>query len=898
MGGNIKIGATVDVAEIKAGMDQTTEAVKEAAQRIPLVFDEAAGRTRAALNRISDDVKRSAEVVSIESQRIAQATKAQAAALADVRNATVLAKDAKVDDASTTAVLAAAQQKYAAAMAEVAAAKKAEAEAIERAAEEEELSENSVVRTFQRAARAITESTERIREQMVETAETAGLEAEGINAGFAGFGKLLGAGIAVGFAANYIDGLAKVNVELDHLSVQSGMSIESLAGLQQIVREMGGEWDPIATGLIRFNRAQAQAEAGSQKYKTALAEVGLKIEDLKGKTPEEQLSIVAAAFQETTDRTRVADAAITLFGKGGIALVPVLKEQGAALAENVRRTGELTGITEQSAEQARRWTQDTARLSAQFRAVMIPVMEHAEDVLRGIWGTAEAAAAAIMTVFETVVTAAITPLAPIGKLAQALWDLVHGNFQKALDDSRASSTAMADIWKHTFSDIKSYWGEVANTFTETTHIPKPPEADGEGDDFKYPKRGRDLAFQHDEEQLNQLRLEAARAGYKLSVDEEVKFWEERLAAVHRGGDEYRQITAKLASLEEERLKRPKAAKSTDYADVLGNIDVSALNASFARDMEQQQTIVEEGLKGQIEAVREANDEKIRAAQEAFRETSEMLNAEMQMGKLTLQEQTAALRQALSVEYQEELAATRMKEILDLSSAQKYQQDLNRTSQITRQNNQKIAQLMRQTALETQKVWQQAYNRMTSQFNEAVARWVTTGKGFGQAMEQIASGMAETFTKSVMKMAEQYLLGLALQKTGQKSQIFADAKTAAANTYSAVSAIPVVGPYLAPPAAAVAFAGVMAFDSFSAGGVVKGNGSMAVPILAHAGERVLSASETQNFETLVNTRTESNASRSTLNMGGLTQNFHGSKTSPRDAARGMQDAIRRGRVRFA
>jgi hypothetical protein len=138
----------------------------------------------------------------------------------------------------------------------------------------------------------------------------------------------------------------------------------------------------------------------------------------------------------------------------------------------------------------------------------------------------------------------------------------------------------------------------------------------------------------------------------------------------------------------------------------------------------------------------------------------------------------------------------------------------------------------------------------------------------------------------------------MQKAGQKSQIFADAKTAAANTYAAVSAIPVVGPFLAPPAAAAAFAGVLAFDSFGAGGVVQGGGGMAVPVLAHAGERVLTQSQTQNFESLVNMRTSSSSQSSTLNMGGLTQNFHGSQPSPREAARGMQDAIRRGRLRLA
>src|SRR5581483_5468932 len=123
MGANLRIGATVDVAEIKSGLDLTVDEIKNAAQKIPLVFDEAAGRTKVALGRISDDVKQSAEVVSIESARVAQATRAQAAAYADLRNATVVARDAKVDDTTATVLLASAQQKVAASAAELAAAK-------------------------------------------------------------------------------------------------------------------------------------------------------------------------------------------------------------------------------------------------------------------------------------------------------------------------------------------------------------------------------------------------------------------------------------------------------------------------------------------------------------------------------------------------------------------------------------------------------------------------------------------------------------------------------------------------------------------------------------------------------------------------------------------------------
>jgi hypothetical protein len=96
MGANLRIGATVDVAELKAGMQQSVDEVKQAAQKIPLAFEEARGRTKTALNGISEDTKQAAQVVSIESAKVAQATKQFAQAQAELRNATIVAKDAKL----------------------------------------------------------------------------------------------------------------------------------------------------------------------------------------------------------------------------------------------------------------------------------------------------------------------------------------------------------------------------------------------------------------------------------------------------------------------------------------------------------------------------------------------------------------------------------------------------------------------------------------------------------------------------------------------------------------------------------------------------------------------------------------------------------------------------------
>jgi hypothetical protein len=105
-------------------------------------------------------------------------------------------------------------------------------------------------------------------------------------------------------------------------------------------------------------------------------------------------------------------------------------------------------------------------------------------------------------------------------------------------------------------------------------------------------------------------------------------------------------------------------------------------------------------------------------------------------------------------------------------------------------------------------------------------------------------------------------GHALQGASNVASVTGDAAVAAAGAYAATAMIPFVGPELAPGVAAATFAAVMAFAplaAFEAGGVVGGMSGMPVPIMAHAGERVLSAPQTQNFERMVNSSTSNSRS---------------------------------------
>jgi hypothetical protein len=177
----------------------------------------------------------------------------------------------------------------------------------------------------------------------------------------------------------------------------------------------------------------------------------------------------------------------------------------------------------------------------------------------------------------------------------------------------------------------------------------------------------------------------------------------------------------------------------------------------------------------------------------------------------------------------------------------------------------LVQQVRDTANALQQeeaIYKRAYSVMTQDFNQTINKFITStekpAQAFAQMFDKILEQLANFVEQWLEKKAEMWLLdevfGKAAQTTAAAATIASDAAVAAAGAYAATAAIPLVGPELAPAAAATAYAATMSFvglAAFDQGGVVGGMGGMPVPIMAHAGERVLSAPQTQNFERMVN-----------------------------------------------
>jgi hypothetical protein len=795
--GIISIGATVDKTGVDAGLSEIKEGVGSTVASIAVQVEEAQARTRAAWNGLSADIKAAAEKVTATQLSIAEATKRQVANMADLRRATLLTKDANIDASTSTAILAAAQNKVAVGAAVIAAAKREEAEAVARAAEEEGLSSNLIVRAFQRTALGVRESLGEIQEKLVETAETGKLTGEGLVAGFSGFGALLGVGIAGGFAAHWLDEIAKSNVELSHLATQTGLTVTQLAGLQQIVREMGAEWDPVATGLNKMHKAMDDAVTPSRQLVEALAGIGLSLKDLQAlhDQPVEQLEMIAKAFAHTKDESRLAGAAVALFGRGGYALIPILKEQGAELSANVQRTGELTGVTEKSAAAAREWTANMAKLTEGFHHFGNWVFENGGKLL----AVFDAIGAAIETLIAGIGGMILTVMEGFKGLGKVIVDILRGDFTALVFDAKDAAARVGGVWQGAAQDVKEAWASVAKLWNG-------PQAAKE---MAFPEPGENGDSASSGKPGGKSGKKAAASGGALNFD----------------------------------------SPATESPDISG------AQKDFIAGLEEEVRLIQNATKEEMQAYRDAAEEKIRLAQEDYQDVERNTEFEVKSGRMSAQQRTQALRQAAEQQRQIVTQLSRHIEILDMNDTRAHSRDLQQEIQLQRQWARVIQQINQQAALDTQKHWTQTFQSLTKGFSSAVSQWVVHGQSFQQSMARIMGGIAENFIQNLVKMIGQEIIAAAMHKALAKQQVFQDAKAAGAAGFR--WGTEAGGPILGAIAAAASFAGTLAFQSFAAGGVVMGAGGAAVPVLAHAGERVLSQTQTQNFERMVNASTTNN-----------------------------------------
>jgi lambda family phage tail tape measure protein len=269
------------------------------------------------------------------------------------------------------------------------------------------------------------------------------------------------------------------------LSEKTGIAVGELSGLAAAAKLSNVEQDVFEMSLKKLATAVSNAAAGEEKAADALKAVGVNAKDANGHVIGigDALNKVADKFAATKDGTDKAALAVQLFGREGLAMIPMLNEGSAGLARmsaEAQRLGATLSDADGRALKQLENDLDTASLAAkgmmmQFLAGMIPSLDQMakaatdssggldllrksgegvgaifrflEAVLLSIAATASLGAREILALFGIVQHSTET----LDEKLTVIWKDLFGTFklesQKAADQSKADLERINKDWK-------------------------------------------------------------------------------------------------------------------------------------------------------------------------------------------------------------------------------------------------------------------------------------------------------------------------------------------------------------------------------------------------------------------------------------------------------------------
>ncbi|MCE9561885.1 MAG: phage tail length tape measure family protein [Planctomycetes bacterium] len=319
---------------------------------------------------------------------------------------------------------------------------------------------------------------------------------------------------------------------------------------------------------------------------------------------------------------------------------------------------------------------------------------------------------------------------------------------------------------------------------------------------------------------------------------------ETLKTIHADNEKINELLAKRVAL----INAANAATTLgDSASAKRDLaGVETLN----RQIQQEKTRM---ASAGVQAAKAAQREKEQSARESvsFEEqmgrlsvenARETLDQKVALGEITVKEEYAQLQKLADDEYALQRQALVQESQLDgLTLVEK--QKVNDRLLLLHQKylNQKQA-LTRKAALDERRQFDQVFQGIDRAFSTSINGILMGTQTWKQAMSGIFTGILSVFVDMAEKMASKWLETQLMNSIFGSEQavttIAGDAATAGAAAYASTAAIPVVGPSLAPAAAAQAYGATMAFQGL----VPLETGAWEIPAtgpaLLHPGEMVV------------------------------------------------------------
>jgi len=264
----------------------------------------------------------------------------------------------------------------------------------------------------------------------------------GIAAGVAGVAVKAGMALAEGAmdaARAVADGFGQaidLGGRLTDLSSRTGESAGSLLVLERAFTNTGVSADSVGTSMNKMQKFMTDAAQGGAAQSESMQRLGVTMGDLAGKTPTEQMAVFAQRISSIQDPAQRAEAAMSIFGKSGGELLPILNNFSGELQGARDQLGGMPSVMDRSAAAFDATGDSMAAINSKimefaagFLEQALPALTTFTNALGGIdaagWG--QAAMNTIRNIADTLIGAFKNPLGAI-----EAWSLAYEAGYKTL----------------------------------------------------------------------------------------------------------------------------------------------------------------------------------------------------------------------------------------------------------------------------------------------------------------------------------------------------------------------------------------------------------------------------------------------------------------------------------
>jgi hypothetical protein len=204
-----------------------------------------------------------------------------------------------------------------------------------------------------------TDTVSKIKEEIEDMDDDVKKTSNGVKASFGSMVKA-GAGLALGFGAikaamgaitgtlgTFKDALDLGGTMAD-LSARTGETAGNLMLLRRAFDNSGVGADKVGTSVNKLQKFMDDAAQGSEKNNTVLSRLGLTMADMAGKTPTEQMGMLAEKLNGVTDNGERSALAMSVFGKAGGQLLPLLADFSGSMQTAQDQLGSMPGVLDRS----------------------------------------------------------------------------------------------------------------------------------------------------------------------------------------------------------------------------------------------------------------------------------------------------------------------------------------------------------------------------------------------------------------------------------------------------------------------------------------------------------------------------------------------------------------------